>query len=114
MKHSAYLINPKESTILTVEVTKDAVKEIQQRIDAELFDIVRFDKTRDVCFVSDMGWYDGSWEKHGMFFIGDYPTTLAGLGLIMGDDGEGGSAAPSRPMEEYSIRFVDPKGKENE
>lgn len=94
----AYLIDPFVPAITEVEYSGD-YNQIYKLIDCDLFTCVDIDTgdASDTLFVDDEGLISGKPQE--FFMIGDYPTPLAGKGLVLGTDQNGESIAPSVDLE---------------
>lgn len=100
----AYLIDPKKKTIEQVDYSGD-FKQIYEFLDCRAFDIVHVYENGDVIYVDDEGLFVD--EQH--FFIHrNYPTPLAGKGLIIGTDEEGEDQQPKTSFEDFEndIKWV--------
>lgn len=100
----AYLINPFKREVTEVEYEGD-YRAIYPLIQADCFDIARLDKG-DGIYVDDNGLISG---KHQEFFLfKDYPTPLAGYGLLLGSNDDGESTIPHLTFEQVqsSVTFL--------
>jgi hypothetical protein len=96
------LINPEEHTVEVVEL-EDDIDSIHKLIEAPLFDCVRLEHD-DVIYIDDEGLYN----KHDFFAIEGFPNPLAGRGLVLGTDSEGGSTDPIHDLTAISnmVKFI--------
>ena len=98
----AYLIDPFKRLVTTVEYN-GAIEEIYSFIQADCFDCCRFSTAHnDGCFVDDEGLFKDSQE---FFMIGNYPSPLAGRGLVIGCDEWGESISAQSSIDNLNIRF---------
>jgi hypothetical protein len=89
----AILIDPETRTITTVEHSGD-FHDIHRHIDAQTFDVARFDpESNDAAFVDDEGLLKA--EPGPFFMIEEYPEPLAGKALVLGANNEGETTAPA-------------------
>ena len=88
----AYLIDPFTQSITEVEYSGD-YKQIYSLIDADLFTCADINEFGDTVFVDDEGLINGKPQE--FFLVADYPTPLAGKGLVLGTNQEGESVEPS-------------------
>ena len=86
----AYLIDPKEQKFEIVEYSGD-FKQIYEILDCRAFDVVRTYENGDVIYVDDEGLFV---EDQHFFMHKNYPTPLAGRGLVLGTDEEGEDTEP--------------------
>lgn len=100
----ALLIDPVTRTISEVEYNGN-YKQIYDLIDADTFDIARLYPNGDGAFVDD----EGLLKPCDHFWLHEnYPSPLAGKGLLLGCDDEGESIAPSTDIESLrnAVRFM--------
>lgn len=100
----AILINPIEQTITAVE-HEGNLQSIRNLLNCQTVDVARFDNPhRDAIYVDDEGLYVNEY----FFFVEGYYTPLAGLGLVVGLDWEGGDAAPVTTLDEIKqkVKFL--------
>ena len=94
----AYLIDPIKEEISIVDYNGD-FKQIQELIEADLFDIVYPFKNQDAIYVDDMGLM----KQVNFYFQIKYDNgrnqDLFGLGLVLGVDDEGNSVEPKISLE---------------
>ena len=94
----AYLIDPIKEEISIVDYNGD-FKQIQELIEADLFDIVYPFKNQDAVYVDDMGLM----KQVNFYFQIKYDNgrdqDLFGLGLVLGVDDEGNSVEPKISLE---------------
>ena len=94
----AYLIDPIKEEISVVDYNGD-FKQIQELIEADLFDIVYPFKNQDAIYVDDMGLM----KQVNFYFQIKYDNgrnqDLFGLGLVLGVDDEGNSVEPKISLE---------------
>ena len=94
----AYLIDPIKEEISIVDYNGD-FKQIQELIEADLFDIVYPFKNQDAIYVDDMGLM----KQVNFYFQIKYDNgrnqDLFGLGLVLGVDDEGNSIEPKISLE---------------
>ena len=94
----AYLIDPIKEEISIVDYNGD-FKQIQELIEADLFDIVYPFKNQDAIYVDDMGLM----KQVNFYFQIKYDNgrnqDLFGLGLVLGEDDEGNSIEPKISLE---------------
>jgi hypothetical protein len=88
----AYLIDPQARTIKPVEYG-GGIDSIYKLIDADTFDLARFNEQGDGIFVDDEGLLHG--PVYQFFGVRGYGQPLAGKGLVLGCDEEGNSVSPS-------------------
>jgi len=94
----AFLINPHKQTITELDYSGHW-QDIASHIDAPLFTVVRV-KQGDI-FLDDEGLYSKGSDQ--MFFLHkDYPSPLAGYGLVLDTDEEGETIASTTSIEELS------------
>ena len=101
---TAYLIDPAARTITPVEYTGHYTN-IYTHIGADCFDCARVYPNGDGIFVDD----EGLLKPQEHFFLHrNYPSPLAGKGLMLGVDSEGESIAPMTSIETLreDIRFL--------
>jgi hypothetical protein len=103
--HTAYLIDPAECAIKQVTYNGD-YKQISEHLGCDYFDCVRL-ANDDSIFVDDEGLLK---DGQHYFAHADYPSPLAGRGLVLGTNAEGESISPQVSLEELSkqIRWVIP------
>lgn len=98
-----YLIDPYKAEVHPIEVPIDDHKEIQRQLDCRFFTSGGYLENDDVVFVDDEGLLK---EPTHFFRIkgvnGDKP--LAGRGVVLGSDGEGGSADAKTSSEDILSR----------
>ena len=94
----AYLIDPIKEEISIVNYNGD-IKQIQELIEADLFDVVYPFKNQDAVYVDDMGLM----KQVNFYFQIKYDNgrnqDLFGLGLVLGVDDEGNSVEPKISLE---------------
>tara|TARA_Y100000114_G_scaffold148215_1_gene160940 strand:- start:108 stop:500 length:393 start_codon:yes stop_codon:yes gene_type:complete len=94
----AYLIDPIKEEISIVDYNGD-IKQIQELIEADLFDVVYPFKNQDAVYVDDMGLM----KQVNFYFQIKYDNgrnqDLFGLGLVLGVDDEGNSVEPKISLE---------------
>jgi len=93
----AYLIDPFTQSITEVEYSGD-YKQIYSLIDADLFTCADINEFGDTVFVDDEGLINGKPQE--FFLVADYPTPLAGKGLVLGTNQEGESVEPSITLDQ--------------
>ena len=101
---NAYLINPVNQTITSVEHSGN-LSSLRTLLDCRIVDAARLNNSHgDVVYVDD----EGLFCNEHFFMVDGYPTPLAGLGLVVGMDGEGGDAAPKSTLDEIKskIKFL--------
>jgi|TARA_R110002020_G_scaffold78762_3_gene197905 hypothetical protein len=81
----AYLIDSTTKLVSQVEV--DGYKDIQEKIGCELFTTACSLENGDTLFVDDMSLIDG--KEHEFFMFADYPSPIAGNGLLVGTAANG-------------------------
>ena len=98
----AYLINPYLKNFQIVEHDGD-YKQIQKLIGCRCFDLARLPNT-DSIYVDDEGLFN---EPLHFFIHQDYPTPLAGMGLVLGVDIDtGDSTSPKMSFEELKSQII--------
>lgn len=97
----AYLIDPFTQTVSEVEYSGD-YREIYSLIDCDTFTCADFNPFGDTVFVDDEGLINGKPQE--FFLIGDYPTPLAGKGLVLGTNEDGESVEPSMTIHQVAAR----------
>jgi hypothetical protein len=97
----AILIDPFEQTVKEVDYSGD-FRDIYKLIDAECFDCARI-KGTDGIFVDDEGLLNA--PTH-FFEHSEYPSPLAGKGLIVGCDEEGESADCKTTLDEVKAKVT--------
>lgn len=100
----ALLIDPYTRTVSEVEYSGD-YQHIYTLIDANTFDIARL-PNGDGAFVDD----EGLLKPCDHFWLHEnYPSPLAGKGLLLGCDAEGESISPTTDIETLrnEVRFMD-------
>lgn len=99
----AILINPFDQTVTEVDYSGD-FRDIYKLIDAQAFDVARISRM-DGIFVDDEGLLNA--PTH-FFEHSEYPSPLAGKGLIVGCDDEGESQSCKTTIEEVkaNVRFL--------
>ena len=102
----AYLIDPFEKTITTVDYSGDH-KDIYKLIDCTSFDCVTFNHNLDGLYVDDEGLYA---QPQAHFILENYHQPLVNKALCLGCDAEGESKEPWITIDglEKLIKFVDP------
>jgi hypothetical protein len=85
----AILIDPFAKTVTEAEYEGD-YHQVYSLIHADTFTVVQLDDEGDALFLDDEGLLK---EGQEFFAIGNYPSPLAGRGLILGTDDEGESVA---------------------
>ncbi len=93
----AYLIDPFTQSITEVEYSGD-YNQIYSFIDADLFTCADINEFGDTVFVDDEGLINGKPQE--FFLVADYPTPLAGKGLVLGTNQEGESVEPSITLDQ--------------
>jgi hypothetical protein len=103
---TAILINATERTVTEVQWNGD-YKQIYELIGVDCFDVARINNKGDGIFVDDEGLYK---DEQVFFQYEDYPSPLAGNGLVLGCDYQGESVKPHVTLEEVraKTRFVEP------
>ena len=101
----AYLINPKDKKISAAKYSGDYQDIYTFLNDARAFDVVRLYENQDVAFIDDEGLYV---EDQYFWIHKNYPTPLAGNGLILGTDDEGESVSPKTQITEINddVKFI--------
>lgn len=94
----AYLIDVRRMEVQTVELSGD-YREIYPLIGCETFTCVQINDKNDVIYVDDEGLLKDL-KTQSFFMFKGYPQPLAGNGLILGTDDEGGSKSPEISMME--------------
>ena len=98
----AYLIDPFARQVKPVEYNGN-IEEIYSLIQADCFDCCRFSTAHnDGVFVDDEGLFKPDQE---FFMIGNYPSPLAGRGLVIGCDDVGESIGAKSSIDDMHIRF---------
>ena len=98
----AYLIDPFDRTVKPVDYQGD-IKEIYSLIQADCFDCCRFSTGNlDGVYVDDEGLLKPDQE---FFMIGNYPSPLAGRGLVIGCDEVGESIGAQSSIDDMHVRF---------
>ena len=102
----AILIDPFTCSVTEVEWNGD-FHHIYKLIDCDTYDLARINREGDGIFVDDEGLFK---EQQAFFHHADYPSQLAGKGLILGCDDQGESVAPHTTLEEVrsKVSFVTP------
>ena len=99
----AYLILPQSRTIEEVNHSGD-YKQIYDFIGATTFDAVCLYENRDTAYIDDEGLipktHKGKQVEQHFWIHRNYPTPLAGAGLILGCDDEGETVAASCTIEQ--------------
>ena len=85
-----YLIDPYTAEVQPITVPIDDHKEIQRQLGCDVFTTGGYFDNGDVIFVDDEGMLKGPTHFFRIKGINDQP--LAGRGVVLGSDGEGGSA----------------------
>lgn len=94
----AFLIDPYSQKITELDYSGNW-QDIQKHIDAPVFTVVRI--TKGDIFLDDEGLYSKGRDQ--MFFLHkDYPSPLAGYGLVLDSDDEGETIASTTSIEELS------------
>jgi len=103
----AYLIDPFKKKIEQVIFNGD-YKSIYKFVECRAFDVVRVYTNEDVIYVDDEGLFV---ETQNFFIHRNYPTPLAGKGLVLGSNEEGDSVAPKTKIDqlEKDIAWVGDK-----
>ena len=104
------LIDPKTRTITETDAYNGDYRSIYPIIGCDRFDIVHINASETV-YVDDEGLINGNAAMNGFFYlIGDHPTALAGKGLILGADDEGGTVPSRLALDEVKamVRFGEP------
>ena len=97
----AILINPFEQSVTEVEYSGD-FRDIYKLIDAQCFDCARISRM-DGIFVDDEGLLNA--PTH-FFEHSEYPSPLAGKGLIVGCDNRGESQSCQTTVEEVKAKVT--------
>lgn len=99
----AYLILPESKTIEMVNHSGD-YKQIYDFINARKFDMVNLYENGDGAYIDDEGlipkMHKGKKVEQHFWIHRNYPTPLAGTGLILGCDDEGETVAASCTIEQ--------------
>jgi hypothetical protein len=96
---TAYLVDVEQRTIRTVEIDPaNSLADIRRHIGCGLIDMVRVDRNHSVV-VDDNGLTD---ELPCFTELRYYASPLAGNLLIVGNDAEGETVSPTRPIEEFA------------
>jgi len=85
-----YLIDPYKAEVQPITVPMDDYKEIQRQLGCDTFTTGGYLENGDVLFVDDEGMLKGPTHFFRIKGLNDQP--LAGRGVVLGSDGEGGSA----------------------
>ena len=85
-----YLIDPYKAEVQPITVPMDDHEEIQRQLDCDVFTTGGYFENGDVVFVDDEGMLKGPTHFFRIKGLNDQP--LAGRGVVLGSDGEGGSA----------------------
>ena len=92
----AFRIDPINQSITEVKYNGD-YKQIYTHIDAKTFDHATLYENGDGAYIDD----EGLFVKNQYFWIHkNYPTPLAGIGLLLGSNEEGDSTTPKTTIEE--------------
>jgi hypothetical protein len=98
----AYLIDPVAKSITQVEYSGEYTN-IYEHIQADCFDVVRVNDKGDSIFVDD----EGLMKPNAFFLHRNYPSPLAGRGLMLGlDYASGESVEPVCSIEELRQDIV--------
>lgn len=98
----AYLIDPGAKEVTEVDYNGD-YRHIYEHIDATLFDAVPINKFGDVVYVDDEGLLG---KRLPLFTLRTYHQELAGKGLVLGTNGEGGSVPPHISLDDLRDMVV--------
>ena len=99
----AILIDPANQTITEVDYDGD-YQSIYKLIDCQTFTSAFVFENEDSLYVDD----EGLWGATDFFMINGVLQPLAGRGLIIGSDDEGGSIAAKSDIDDLDIHFVIP------
>lgn len=95
---TAYLVDVEQRTIRVVSIDPaNTLADIRRHIGCGLIDMVRIDRNHSVV-VDDNGLTD---ELPCFTELQDYASPMAGNLLIVGNDAQGETVSPSRPIEEF-------------
>ena len=94
----AFRIDPLNKKITEVEYNGD-YKQIYNHIDASTFDVATLYDNGDGAYIDDEGLFV---ENQHFWIHKNFPTPLAGIGLLLGLDEEGDSTAPKTTIEELN------------
>ena len=98
-----YLVDPYKAEVQPIEVPIDDYKEIQRQLKCDCFTTGGYLENGDVIFVDDEGLLKGPTHFFRVKSVnGGQP--LAGRGVVLGSDGEGGSADVKTSLEEITSR----------
>jgi hypothetical protein len=95
--HKAILIDVHAFEVRELEIERDNLTDIYANLFCDTFDAVSID-TGDAVYVDDEGLIRGNVDRY--FAIAGYTAILAGNGLVMGVDAEGGSVDPLISIDE--------------
>lgn len=101
----AFLIDPLAKSIAAVEYN-NTIEHMYQILRCNLVDRVRLDE-QHLVWIDDEGLLGQNPEANGFFGLRNYPNVLCGRGLVIGDNGAGGSADATATIEylRYMIGF---------
>jgi hypothetical protein len=102
-----YLVDPYKAEVQPIEIPIDDFKEIQRQLGCSCFTTGGYLANGDVIFVDDEGLLNGPTHFFRIKNVnGGQP--LAGRGVVLGSDGEGGSADVKTSLEEITslVRWV--------
>ncbi len=97
----AYLIDPFEKTLAEIDYDNN-FRSIYTLIEAELFTAVVLNANQDCVYIDD----EGLLKPNAFFQIQNYPNLLAGKGLVLGTDSEGGSIEPSFGLDWLKLNVI--------
>jgi hypothetical protein len=99
----AYLILPQSKTIEMVNHSGD-YRQIYDFLNAKAFDLVNLYENEDGAYIDDEGLipktHKGKRVEQYFWIHRNYPTPLAGPGLVLGHNEDGDSVEPSCTIEE--------------
>lgn len=96
---TAYLVDVEQRTIRAVSIDPaNTLADIRRHIGCGLIDMVRVDRNHSVV-VDDNGLTD---ELSCFTELQDYASPLAGNLLIVGNDAQGETVSPNRPIEDFA------------
>lgn len=98
----AFLIDSKNKEVKEIEMT-DNWEEIPQTLGCEVFSCPHVTTENDVMYCDDEGLLK---PLESFFLLESYPQPIAGNGLILGDDGEGGSESAHVDLETLKKRVT--------
>lgn len=101
------LIDPKNQAIKEVEYNGN-FKHIYKLIDADTFDIARLYDNGEGAYIDDEGLFK---EKQYFWIHRNFPTPLAGAGLLLGADEDGNDKQPETSIEKltHDVKWVGDK-----